>query len=1424
MRPPALLCRTLQWIWLLLLLAAGAAAVTTGAAEAPADIGDDTLQQLHSAAIPAHPAAFDAVASFGSVNTDATAEQLTTAQDFSAAESATDAGVAATAADAPPRAPPSKLPSRVYVPVAAHLEDDPLQPLFSFDATRNEADGAAGDAAAGTESASVSSFATMVLRLQRRVTSVGFWQPGDKTNGRHRMHSMMQHRSGGASNTPPLEPAMVSTNTLNLLVAAFYARTESTVQRGLHLSVLPGPSFTRGSMAAHAEHFGAAATGFESALFSLTDHRRILRSAPASDDASVGEALPPFDEVLTFEPDAVAVPDAEVPAADNDDEDDSARVPAPTTPARLPGYGPIPVVRTVSGQAGENRVLYVSGVYDNRSRRVHAAVSLYSLLVNAWTDSSLARVQANAHAATTESALAAGLPPPPPLSLNALGLRVRISAEFAVRPFEFGVAVLSGTAFPGAGPRAPKLAAPKEPADPLFGAGAYMSADGTHRYSSATTSDDTDAANTDSQQLPKRYARIVDAHMMQKARLLLIGVAYDDGFIRILSRNASVRAEIHTRNQTVLRMAMSNLGTSTHTGPSMSGGAREQSGALNGQNNGNQLLAYVTPEGLGTLGMVRISSQVEQFCAWAGGDGGVDYSSAGAMDDDGAEEVGSSLAPIRSGHEVSALAFDVATPTVLYLALHSRRSIVLLHTRLGWNARDQSANFIPETGLRRPCPPDGKGCSCHQLVEVGLSFAPASASRTHASVKAASAAFFRPQFTLLPLRGHLVVGYNSNGIGGGALALFNATGVKDLLTQRWRYRIARVSPTASSLQQPRSDYDDEDDEGDDLSLEGLEFLFERPLRSATKLQQRLAGSTPTSIHMDRLVGDRIELLVAGAVSFCLNASAACGSETKSAAASLQQLDLFQLHLPTPASASLFSSGLFSSLLSGGSRIPLFLVGLAGVFLYQWWRRRQELMGAERGLNAEDYKQRLSQEDRELMRAFEQQQQRGGAGKSRTGYGAAYTGPMQSGDASASAAMAMRRAGAAGNDQGAFDEKGFMDDFLSWQRQKRKGTEAGGSTKKPGGADASSSHYMPELSAERTHLREGIRARRAAGQVPDPMALARAAARRVEKEARVASEGAASRSVARLEALQRERMLMRRKMDALQQQQSAAISDPTGHVAAHGLGIGGFEPAFQQPPPVPVRRVPAAASRRAPPSSTFDSALDDELVAQNDMEDDDRADDTAEYEEQEAQQPDPEFYQQQDEDNDEGTAFALAHSQAAGQRKPRKPVAGGYASSAPASAIIDEVNAERDDPVWAAGEDDEDDGPDTAAHAQDGAGQNMLTYPIDAMDPADFGEEGEGEQDEQQPWHQTPQADNEDDGEDEQTAGEEFDHEAVAYGEHNVDEEEGEYEDAEEQDLAATEDSANVAGSQDQAQDAEEGEQEEEAVADAARAMQAAQLD
>jgi len=1411
------LCRLLL---VLGLVAASAIAVTAVADDTSSGTGD-----VIRVVLDAHPvhSAEAATPTFGTVNT-ATEGETPQRHDHTAHDP--HAPTAELVPDQVHAQAQASAYTRVTLPVPAYLEDDPVQPLFAFDA--------AGAREAGAVNSSASAFATLVLRLQRRVTSVGMWQPTPLSPGRSR--------------PPPAEPPLVSTSTLNLLVAASYSQrparaqgdaveteeggTEALldgriVERGLHWSVLPGPSFARGSMAAHAEHFGPAATGFEPALFSMTD-RRVAQRSPSITAAS-DELMRSFDEMISFAPDEHDLaPKPAMAATESSSAEEvqgkslpaaaAARTPTPTTTsARLPGFGPIPLVRTVSDQSGENRVVYVSGVHEQG--RLHAGVALYSLLVSAWTDSALARMQTEAHAAALDSAASAGLPPPPPLSLNALGLRMRVTSEFAVKPFVSGVAAMR--------PRsAPK---PSTEDSHPFGSGGYMSIEGAHRD---LLSDDADAP-------PRRYARIVDAHLFQKAKLLFLAVAYDDGFLRVLSRNASLRAEVDTRNGTILHLAMSNMGSSAHVTPASGGGAREAAGPLNGLNNGNQLLAFVTPTGMGTLGLARIQNQVEQYCAWSGEGSG----SASAVDEGEEGEYGSSVAPIRSGYDISAVAFDSNVPTVLYLALHSRRSIVLLHSRLGWNARDHASNF-DDHGLRKPCP--ATGCPCRQLVEVALpSFLarPASAVRGSSSssrLVAGAGAFFRPQYTLLPLRGMLVVGHaqgsSSDASPGSAdvLAVFNATGVKDLLTQRWR---ARINGGSGDTTKPV-------EEEDDLNMEGLEFLFERALAPSIKDAAR------SSIVMDRLVGDRIELLVAGAVSF----SSLSG---RNDAVVSTPLHLFQLHLAPPPSLSpsfSFSGGgllafLFTA--TGSSRMPLFVLGVVGMVAWQWYRKRvQRLRAARGGAGGEGDEGGIGMtpEEAAMERAFVESRRR----NRRRNAGAAGHGGSEdpraalSGDALASSsAAALRHAGVSGaGGDSSFDEQAFMSDFLQWQRGRDPKSRP---TSSPPHTQAA---YAAELSVERERLREGIRARRSAGHVPDPLALARAAARRSTASAASAKE--------RLEELRRERAQMRRKFDAMER------ADHTGNIAAHGLGIGGFQ-AFSQPMASP-RRSAAPVSRHAPAPvtrSSFDraspadaNAEDGEDFAGGDL---DAADEGEQGEEELEYDVDAEHGDYIDEqgefegEDDEETAFAIAQAQGADseqqqQKRQQRRVPGGYTSNINATSIIDAVNAEHDDePTWSSAQDEPSAAGDNGVRA---------TFPIDAPHPDDEDEEptfahedeaaaylqpldpqqqehwGAHDEDplQQQPWqHEQHGDENDDAGQD----GAEYDQEAFAYGE-DVDDDG--YEDGAEDEAAAEEDAFpnpdndehDDAHAEHEQPDSAFASQEDEEAADAlettTRALQAAQLD
>jgi hypothetical protein len=379
----------------------------------------------------------------------------------------------------------SPLRTSSYVHVPSQLQEDPLSPLFSFDAGSDTSAATSSHSSASTH-AYVTAFASFVMRVPRRVTSVGMWQPGPDMPSGTIEHSDEAQAAAALAHPPPDVAPVVSTSTLNLLVTTTFLRRSDSIERALHFSLLPGPSFAPGSMAAHSEKFGAAATGFEPALFSMIDRREVVVGYTGTD------AIPQQgEENLLFTPESFAVTDE----------------------PRLPGYGSIQTLRSMAGQNSESWLIYSSGVYIGG--RVRSNVALYSLLVTGWYDVALARAQRQAFDQATAAARLSHSPPPPPMSLNGIGLRLRIHTDFAIQPFERGVALLGSRVSAASHP----MHMNQREAELVYGAGVSMSAEGM-----------VETDDSDMELVP--YAQIVDFYMYQQKRLIFIGVAYDDGFIR----------------------------------------------------------------------------------------------------------------------------------------------------------------------------------------------------------------------------------------------------------------------------------------------------------------------------------------------------------------------------------------------------------------------------------------------------------------------------------------------------------------------------------------------------------------------------------------------------------------------------------------------------------------------------------------------------------------------------------------------------------------------------------------------------------------------------------------------------------------------------------------------------------------------------
>ena len=631
--------------------------------------------------------------------------------------------------------------SRVWAPIPPHVAEDTLPPLFHFDGTHihsvssDESSPSSSSLSLPPRTGSVTSFTTLVLRLNHRVTSVGMWRPefefntvgpSRSTQAARRRESEARQDQGEAIKPPLIGPTAV-TSTFNLAVTTVYReRAGIDVYRGLHLHVLPGPSFQRGSMSAISTAFGSDAIGFEQSFHSAHDHRII----DDTNDLAKGEKL-------SFKPDS----SPELSAT------------------HLPGYGPMLQLRTMSGQHNENWIMYVTGHYNETLGKIEPRTAIHMLQSHVWYDSTLVKE----HMSGYESYAADPTLYPPPdttPSMNALGCRIRLSSDFTIRPAEFGKSLMS-------------------PLD-----------QGNSKQSSTTLDDDADfnklisPPSADENDSTPTYARIVDFRAYQQRKFLFIGVAYDDGFIRIYARNGTLRNEIHTRNSTILLIAMSNWGTSIAT-PANGGGARESNHGLNGAQNGNQLLAYTTPEGIGLIKMARIHSEIDQFCKWTGGE-----------------------SRITNGHQISALSFDSASQSVLYIASVDSSAIYVLHTRLTWGGSIEYGE-----GGHRIIREGGNPCQFAAEIMVRLDPVPPSTRRT---------------FELLSLRGVLFLSTQANSGGESTLIAYNTSTINNI---------------------PKS--------------AGVEFMFERRLKGHDGASDRLE-----SIHIEQIVADRIQMLLVGGITDC----------------------------------------------------------------------------------------------------------------------------------------------------------------------------------------------------------------------------------------------------------------------------------------------------------------------------------------------------------------------------------------------------------------------------------------------------------------------------------------------------------------------------------------------------------------------------
>ena len=976
-------------------------------------------------------------------------------------------------------------------------------------------DGSAGvptSSPAATPAASrayVTAFAPLVVRVPRRVASVGQWSPP-------------KYASSVASATPPATAPFVTTHTLNLVVRASYLRSTQVMQRSLQMSVLPGPSFTRGSMAATADAFGAEAIGFEADLFSMVDRRLLGAPAGAGADASAtttGDAGASAATANAHAVTATATTAEEEPASFlPDSSDPSAILAAQLGAARLPGWGPVSSLRTMSGQHNENWILYSSGVRVGApaaagGRKIKRNVAIYTLLVHAYNDPQLAKAQMESHALLEADSSVPGssTPRPAPLSMNALGVRLRLQPDFAIKPFPRNRAAMGPSSYaPG---QMPMYMNPYD-VELLYGSDSSSSSGGANDAKSAASqvsAEDDDAEDEDAL-LPRSppaappstdFATIVDFVCYQQKRFLFLGVAYSDGFLRIFSRNGTLRNEIHTRNETILAITMSNWGNMPQA---RGGGGGDSSNAgLNGANNGNQMLLYSTPVGLGLLKMSRIHQHVEQYCAFDPSMG----------------------VSVGGGRDISALAFDAQAHSIIYLSNHATRSLIVMSVRLGWNHLDRAANF-DEFGLKRECPPTG--CECHALASsfIPLRILPAAASTR------SGARGFHPLYSMVSLRGFLVVASADS------VAVFNSTQVGLLTTMTSAGR-----------------------EEEEVEI-GVEFMFERSVSvAAVKGSKGVGSKSSAPLQLSFLQADRIDLLLAGALTNCL--SSPCSSSAASNSIPSSVFAVFQSFLPKlDTSTAAYAWGLGHWLTS--SRTPIFLLGLVVVLGWQWMQRRaqrkkDELQAMEAALGKTGFRRRNKTGTKGA---------RGDAdaysdpdGEDEDELGARFHGL----DERALRSLVAKQGGADP------DTAQFMKDFLEWQQAtKRAGlrttskgvpvsgargnaTMAGSSGSRAKGKSGQPAQYLSELAGDRARFNDAATLRQRG-----PAAVA-------------SNRSSASAAALAATKMERDRIQMRRKIDAMSPSE-----------AAYGLGIGGFEPASSG-----VRSAAAAA----PTASTAAAALDAE---------------------------------------------------------------------------------------------------------------------------------------------------------------------------------------------------------------------------------------
>jgi len=867
--------------------------------------------------------------------------------------------------------------SMVFTPIPDSIADDDLPLVLNFDGgltrqpvphpTQQQSGsdsakpiGMAHASASASNSlpvrSHVTSFTTMVLRLSRRVSSVGMWQPTSQTNTRTRKRYRQygyeeedvienENELDESPVTPPTTPPTVFTSTLNLLLTAGYVRTgcnvpehdkqpipstpsTSTVDteaeaetatetvtvsgssratscaasasyRSIDFHVLPGPSFQRGSLSALSERFGPEATGFEPRWYGLRDFRHINsaeRERDTSDDGSVGGN------------------------GHGHGHGHGANTGSRIHTHRLPGDGPIHHLRTVTGQQNENWIFFLSGHSSTKpdmkdgdsDADAFQQVSLYGLQVQTWTDPQLAKQQSLAFEAATKRAEEHDSSAPrarkPVASYNAMGVRIRVTNDLEIGP------VLRGQAI--------KRPTPKEEHDDAEDAEAEDEEE--HGLDDSTRGSKRSAETAQTEHTPS-YARIVDFAAYQQKHHLFLTLAYDDGWVRTYGRGGVLRNEIHTRNETVLQVANSHWGSASTSTISVGGvGARGRGSMsaaapdmpLNGQaSGGNQALAYVTPSGIGLVRVTRIYPEIDQYCRWEGslvidgGDGGGGYASSG----------------VRSGHDISAVAFDGAAQNIMYvLAHHPSPTLFVLNTNLvgGYHSPGSrvSGRGMPSVG--RYIHPLGN--PCRFTMSLPLRFGVDGLSS--ASTSSSSPASFRSPHPLPPF----------------------------VMSSAWRGLLIVASAESKSMQVFNTSSMSKLS-GSGTHARTIMFLMERQIGSIMGEQHGPASNQhhhrpPLQLSLDRLVADRIDMLFAGGIARCDLSVDACtddnlpsGSRAPSSSSS-SLIHMFQSYLPqSPEPRSSFS---FNFTLSSLGRFPLFILGIFTMLGIQWWKKRslaQKLM-------------------------------------------------------------------------------------------------------------------------------------------------------------------------------------------------------------------------------------------------------------------------------------------------------------------------------------------------------------------------------------------------------------------------------------------------------------------------------------------------